>query len=525
MSVQTLSDIKLPIGKDEKELIKLAEKKCGGKVGHFAIKKKSLDARDKGNIRYIYTIEFSKNPQPKQQRAFDRVKVQPEKPVLVVGSGPAGLFCAIRLLDHGILPIVVERGGTVEAREKRIDAFVEYKTLDTNTNVQFGEGGAGTFSDGKLNTQTHSPLNREVLELFVRFGAPEEILWLAKPHIGSDRLKTVVKNMRQYILAQGGKVLFNTRLEEIFIKDGRVDEVTIRTLNADMVPSNGAEGLEKLPVSAVVLAIGHSARDTFEMLYKKGVPMRQKDFAVGVRIEHLQSSVGMAQYGKAYTALPAADYKLVSHASERAVFTFCMCPGGFVMPAASEEGGVVVNGMSNYARNERNANSALIAQVSRADFADDSPLAGVEFQRKLERAAFLAAGSTYAAPVQRVEDFLQDRVSSRFGDVTPTYGAGTAFADLREVLPSPVIGALKSAIVDMDRRLKGFACPDAVLTAVESRTSSPLRIERDESMQSIGVQGLYPCGEGAGYAGGITSSAADGLRIAAAVAGQLIERM
>ena len=522
MSIQTLSDIKLPIGKDEKELVKLAEKKCGGKVGYFAIKKKSLDARDKGNIRYVYTIEFSKTPHPKQQRVFERVKQQPDKPVLVVGSGPAGLFCAIRLLDHGILPIVVERGGTVEEREKRIDAFVQYKTLDTNTNVQFGEGGAGTFSDGKLNTQTHSPLNREVLEIFVRFGAPEEILWLAKPHIGSDRLKTVVKNMRQYILEQGGKVLFNTRLEEIFMKDGKVDSVAIRALNKDMVCPNGDLGVEKLPVSAVVLAIGHSARDTFEMLYKKGVPMRQKDFAVGVRIEHLQASIGMAQYGKAYASLPAADYKLVSHASDRAVFTFCMCPGGFVMPAASEEGGVVVNGMSNYARNERNANSALIAQVTRADFASDSPLAGVEFQRKLERAAFQAAGGTYAAPVQLVGDFLQDKVSNHFGEIIPTYGAGTAFADLREVLPMPVIGALKSAIVDMDRKLKGFACPDAVLTAVESRTSSPLRIERDESMQSIGVQGLYPCGEGAGYAGGITSSAADGLRVAAAVVNSLM---
>ena len=517
MRLHTLSDVKLSLGQSEETLYSIAEKKLGRKAAYFAIKKKSLDARDKGNIRYIYTIEFSKSPQPKQVRTFEQVKTQPEKPVLVVGSGPAGLFCAIRLLDHGILPVLIERGGTVEEREKRIDAFVQYKTLDTDTNVQFGEGGAGTFSDGKLNTQTHSPLNREVLELFVRFGAPEEILWLAKPHIGSDRLKTVVKNMRNYILSQGGKVLFNTRLEEIFIKDGRVDEVSISTVNKDMVCPNQGESVEKLPVSAVVLAIGHSARDTFEMLYKKGVPMRQKDFAVGVRIEHLQSSIGMAQYGKAYSLLPAADYKLVSHASERAVFTFCMCPGGFVMPAASEEGGVVVNGMSNYARNERNANSALIAQVTGADFGSEHPLAGVEFQRKLERAAFQAAGGTYAAPVQLVGDFLQDKVSNRFGEVTPTYGAGTAFADLREVLPFPVIGALKSAIVDMDRRLKGFASPEAVLTAVESRTSSPLRIERDESMQSIGVQGLYPCGEGAGYAGGITSSAADGLRVATAL--------
>ena len=519
MHIQTLSDIKLPLGKGEKELMKLAEKKCGGKVGYFAIKKKSLDARDKGNIRYVYTIEFSKTPVPQEEYKFDRLpsEKQPEKPVLVVGSGPAGLFCAIRLLDHGIKPILIERGGSVEERERDIDRFIEYKTLDVNSNVQFGEGGAGTFSDGKLNTQTHSSLNKEVLRLFVRFGAPEEILWLAKPHIGSDRLKTVVKNMRQYILAQGGQVLFRTRLEDIIIKDGRVEEAVIRTLNKDMVCPNGDFGVEKMPVSAVVLAIGHSARDTFEMLLKRGVTMRQKDFAVGVRIEHLQSSIGFSQYGAAYTQLPAADYKLVSHASERACFTFCMCPGGFVMPAASEEGGVVVNGMSNYARSERNANSALIAQVTRADFGSEHPLAGVEFQRKIERAAYREGGGTYAAPVQLVGDFLADKVSSRFGEIQPSYAAGTVFADMRNVLPFPITEALKASIVEMDRKLKGFANPDGVLTAVESRTSSPVRIERDERLQSVSVQGLYPCGEGAGYAGGITSSAADGLRVAKAV--------
>ena len=519
MSIQTLSDVKLPLGKSETDLIKLAEKKCGGKLGYFAIKKKSLDARDKGNIRYVYTIEYSKMPVKQEERLFDRLspEKQPKNPVLVVGCGPAGLFCALRLLDHGIRPILIERGGSVEERERDIDRFIEYKTLDVNSNVQFGEGGAGTFSDGKLNTQTHSPLNKEVLQLFVRFGAPEEILWLAKPHIGSDRLKTVVKNMRQYILSQGGQVLFHTRLEDIILKDGQVREAVVRKLNADMVCTNGDFGVEKIPVSAVVLAIGHSARDTFEMLLSRGVTMRQKDFAVGVRIEHLQSAIGFSQYGQAYTRLPSADYKLVSHASERACFTFCMCPGGFVMPAASEAGGVVVNGMSNYARGERNANSALIAQVTRADFGSEHPLAGVEFQRRLERAAYREAGGAYAAPVQLVGDFLSDKISSRFGEVYPSYMAGTAFADMRNVLPMPVVDALKASIVDMDRKLKGFANPESVLTAVESRTSSPVRIERDERLQSVGVKGLYPCGEGAGYAGGITSSAVDGLRVATAI--------
>ena len=490
MRLQTLSDIKLPIEKGEKDLIALAEKKLGGRVGYFSIKKKSLDARDKNNLRYVYTIEFGKTAPPKVERKFAQLPAfkLPEKPVLVVGSGPAGLFCAIRLLDHGMKPIVVERGGSVEERERQIDRFVGTRYLNTDTNIQFGEGGAGTFSDGKLNTQTHSSLNRGVLELFARFGAPREILWLAKPHIGSDKLKEVVKNMREYIRANGGEVLFNTRLEDISVKDGRVEEVVLKSLGKDLVcPYEG-----KLPVSAMILAIGHSARDTFEMLVKRGVPMRQKDFAVGVRIEHLQSSVGLSQYGSAYTKLPAADYKLVSHASERAVFTFCMCPGGYVMPAASEEGGVVVNGMSNYARDGKNANSALIAQVARADFGGEHPLAGVEFQRKLERAAYEAGGKNYVAPVQLVRDFLKDKTSSRFGEVTPTYAVGTAFADLRTVLPKPVVEALKTAIVDMDRRLKGFANPDGVLTAVESRTSSPVRIERDETLQSVGVKGLYP---------------------------------
>ena len=515
MSIRTLSDIKLPIGTDEKTLIELARKKAGGKLGYFAIKKKSLDARDKGNIRFVYTIAFSKERQenPAKETARLAIEKQPKAPVLVVGSGPAGLFCALKLIEYGILPVVIERGAAVEEREQKIERFCMHKTLDTETNVQFGEGGAGTFSDGKLNTQTHSALNREVLETFVRFGAPEEILWLAKPHIGSDNLKKVVKNMREYILAQGGKVFFYTRLDDLKITPSGVSEAVLRRFDG----KTGKAYTEILPVSTLVLAIGHSARDTFEMLRSKGVVMRQKEFAVGVRIEHLQSKIGFAQYGAEYAKLPAADYKLVSHASERAAFTFCMCPGGFVMPAASEYGGVVTNGMSNYARDGVNANSALIAQVTRADFDSDDPLAGVEFQRKLERAAYLAGGESYAAPVQRVEDFLQDKESSRFGEVQPTYAAGTAFADLRSVLPTPIVFALKSALLDMDKKLRGFVSPDALLTAVETRTSSPVRIERDETLQAIGIKGLFPCGEGAGYAGGITSSAADGLRVATAI--------
>ena len=517
MSLRTLSDIKLSIGTSEEELVKLATKKLGKKPTYFAIKKKSLDARNKSDLKYIYTIEFS-NEIPPEKPAFQRLPKNklPQKRVAVIGSGPAGLFCALRLIERGVAPLVIERGANVEEREKDISAFIETKTLNPQSNVQFGEGGAGTFSDGKLNTQTHSPINREVLETFVRFGAPEEILWLNKPHIGSDNLKKVVKNMREYILANGGEVGFNTRLTDIKIKNGKVERITVKS----------TKGETEMEVSALVLAIGHSARDTFELLQTRGLKMTAKDFAVGVRIEHLQGAIGFSQYGASYKKLPAADYKLVSHVSDRAAFTFCMCPGGFVMPATSEAGGVVTNGMSNYARNETNANAALIAQVYKSDFGQDfekNPLAGVEFQRAIERKAFEMGGGAYRAPVQLVGDFLKGRTSDKFGAVTPTYASGTTFADLGAVLPSFITQTLKRAIVDMDKRLKGFADPEAVLTAAETRTSSPVRIERGEDMQSVSVKCVYPCGEGAGYAGGITSSAADGIRVAEAIYAALLE--
>ena len=508
MEIITRSGIKLSIDKDESALKKIAERELGQKPGYFAIRKKSLDARDKGNLHYLYTIEFAKENALPEKQAVERLEKHklPEKPVLIVGSGPAGLFCALRLLERGIPSILVERGPCVEERAKKIERFCIERILDANGNVQFGEGGAGTFSDGKLNTQTHSPYNRDVLETFVKFGAPREILWLQKPHVGSDNLKNVVRNMRRFLMENGCQVRFNTLLADVKTQNGEIISVLLKNLttNAD----------EWLQPAAVALAVGHSARDTFELLLASGVKMSQKEFAVGVRIEHLQSAIGLAQYGKAYTRLPAADYKLVSHAHERAAFTFCMCPGGVVMPAASEDGGVVTNGMSNYARDERNANSALIAQVRQSDFGGGHALAGVEFQRALERTAYAAGGGDYRAPAQRLGDFLQGKVSAKWGEVLPSYAAGTSFADLNSILPLGVCESLKTAILDMDRRLKGFANPDAILTGVESRTSSPVRIERGDDLQSISVKRLFPCGEGAGYAGGITSAAADGIRVA-----------
>ena len=500
------TNFRLRAGESETALVRFAEKKLRGKCGYLRILKKSVDARDKRDVRVVYTFEFAEKKQQETAKSLRELakEKRPQKPILVVGSGPAGLFAAVRLVEHGVPVVLIERGAPVEERVTAVERFSKEGKLDTECNIQFGEGGAGTFSDGKLNTQTHAALNREVLETFVRFGAPEEILWLNKPHIGSDKLRVVVKNMREYLIERGATVLFRTRLADIRTENGRLTGV--------MLVKNGVE--EKMDVESVVLAIGHSARDTFEVLLSRGVTIRQKDFAVGARIEHLQSEISRVQYGEFAAVLPPADYKLVSHASERAAFSFCMCPGGYVMPAASEDGGVVTNGMSNYARDGENANAALVVTVTGKDFGSDAPLAGVEFQRRLERAAFEAGGKTYAAPTQLVGDFLEKRESKGFGEVKPTYAAGTAFASLDRVLPAPITDTMRAALVDMDGKLKGFAFPEAVLTGVESRTSSPVRIERADDLQSVTLTGLYPCGEGAGYAGGITSSAADGLRVA-----------
>ncbi len=497
-----LDNIKLKIGESENKLLHIAQKKLPS-LKRFSIIKKSLDARDKGNIFWVYSVAFS-DEEEAAEPALDKLKNPPK--VAVIGSGPAGLFCALRLIDRGIIPVIIERGERVEDRKQTIQKFFDRRILNVNSNVQFGEGGAGTFSDGKLNTQTHDGFNKEVLKIFVKFGAPEEVAYLNKPHVGSDRLFKVLQNIRSYIIERGGEYLFNTKVTGFVNSGGNLLSLIVK----DAI--NGSES--EIAVDCAVLAIGHSARDTFETLAHCGVEMQAKEFAIGVRIEHLAREIGLAQYGKNYANLPTADYKLVSHAHGRTVFTFCMCPGGVVIPSASEECGVVTNGMSLYARNGENSNSALMVQMKKEDFGADDLFAGMRFQREIERRAYESGGKNYSAPVQLYGDFAKGKISSDFKSVKPTYGAGVNFAPLDEVLPEVTVEALKAAITDMDRRLKGFASPDAVLTGVETRFSSPVKIIRDENCESVSLKGLYPCGEGSGYSGGITSSAADGLKTA-----------
>ncbi len=485
----------------------------------LTLAKKSVDARDKGDVHFVVSVDVKVKHEDK---VLGRLKpgvanrlVPPVLPPLpksaferrpvVVGAGPAGLFAALTLAQAGAAPILLERGQPVDQRTLDVAAMQRDGALDPESNVQFGEGGAGAFSDGKLTTGTKSPYIRAVLSTFVAHGAPEEILYLSKPHIGTDRLKGVVASIREEIKRLGGEVCFGAKVTELITRGNRIEGVKLQ---------RGGKASE-IRTDTVLLAIGHSARDTMQSLFNQGVRMVQKPFAMGVRIEHPQQLISQAQYGKAWQhpALGAADYKLaVRTPDERGVYTFCMCPGGEVMAAASQHGGLCVNGMSYHARAGRNANAALLVGVRPEDFGDDHPLAGFVWQRSIEQAAYRLGGSNYHAPVQRVEDLLNDRATRRLGDVMPTYQPGVTCADLRECLPGFIIEDLKFGIRRMDGQLRGFAHPDAVLTGVETRSSSPVRLPRDRtSCMAEGIDGLYPVGEGAGYAGGIVSAAVDGI--------------
>ena len=492
------------------------------KIRQLRIVRRSVDARKKPDVKIIYTIDVTVDGnENKILRASGckRASIAPvsfyrppkkapemEKRPVVVGFGPAGMFCALILAMAGCKPLVLERGEDARSRHEKVEKFWKTGLLDERSNVQFGEGGAGTFSDGKLNTGVNNPRIGWILEQFVKAGAREDILYDAKPHVGTDVLLEVVQNIRKRILSLGGEIRFNAQVVNIRTEDGRLTGLEL--LDGGVVECDRA-----------VFAIGHSARDTFQMLHQQGIPMEAKPFAMGVRIEHKQSMVDAAQYGMVNPVLPPADYKLVQHLEDRTVYTFCMCPGGHVVAAASEGGRVVTNGMSYADRDGENANAALLVTVNPKDFGGESPLAGMYWQREVEEAAYEAGGGGYRAPAQLVGDFLADRASTGPGEVQPTYRPGVTWCDLRQVLPEKITRSLKEALPKLEGNLKGFASPDAVLTAPETRSSSPVRILRDEGKQST-LRGLYPCGEGAGYAGGIMSAAIDGIMTAEAILGK-----
>ena len=531
-----LTDVKLPLDHDDQAINKFIVEKLSiqpEQLVDYTIFRRGYDARKRDVIILMYTLDvtlgadvdeatilakFEKDPHvrltPNSEYKFVAEVNAPivERPV-IIGFGPCGLFNALILAQMGLRPIVLERGKEVRERTKDTFGFWRKRVLNPESNVQFGEGGAGTFSDGKLYSQVKDPKHhaRKILTEFVKAGAPEEILYLSKPHIGTFKLVTMIENMRKEIIALGGDIRFSARVDDIIIENDQVTGVQLA-------------GGEIIATNHVSLAIGHSARDTFKMLQQRGVYLEAKPFSIGFRIEHKQSMIDSARFGKnaGHPLLGAADYKLVHHCKNgRSVYSFCMCPGGTVVAATSEEGCLVTNGMSQYSRNEMNANSAIVVGINPEDFPGD-PLAGVELQRKWEQNAFVLGGSNYDAPGQTVGDFLAGKGEGEFGNVEPSYKPGIKFTDLSKTLPPFAVAAIREAIPAFEKKIKGFSSADATLTGVETRTSSPVSIKRGRDFQSISTKGLYPAGEGAGYAGGILSAGIDGIKIAEAMALSLL---
>lgn len=505
-------------------------------IQDWHIVKKSIDARNKEDVHYVYILDIDiKNEQkysktkniqivkkeqnrgllkksnhthPNTLNSNSNITYKASTHPVIIGAGPAGLFSALTFIENGILPIIIEQGKPVEEREKDIANFIKTGELNIYSNIQFGEGGAGTFSDGKLTTGIHSPYCQTVLETFVRFGAPKQILYMAKPHIGTDNLVHILKNMREYILSKGGTIHFNSKFTDFEAKNGHLTKVFYENVYTKEV--------SEIETNSMILAIGHSSRDTFYKLQEKGIYLEPKNFSVGLRIEHLQKLINQAQYGSiTKLKLPPADYKLAYHNPEtgRSCYTFCMCPGGTVMASSSEKNAIVTNGMSRFLRDGKNANSAILVNVTPDDFSSDNPLAGIEFQKVLEEKAFTLGGSNYSAPIQRVEDFLNNIPSTYIGKVEPTYFPGVTLSNLNTILPDFVAQTLKEGIQFFGTKLEGFDDPDSLLTGVETRSSSPVKIVRNENLV-CNIDGIYPCGEGAGYAGGIMTAAIDGIKCA-----------
>ena len=522
-----VNNVTLPISASHKEAFTIASKKLaalGVRAGgcDFAIYKRSVDARKKNDIKFVYSVMVSGDmPSVSEDKlkgtnvvsysytepTFTKGDEKLDESIVVVGSGPCGLFAALLLAENGYSPILIERGGSVAERNERIEAFKRTRILDIDTNIQFGAGGAGTFSDGKLVTRVNDSMSTYVLKRFVEFGAPEEILYLAKPHIGTDVLSVVVDNMISRIVELGGRIMYHTEFRDLRMSGSKVTGI---------YTNNGV-----IDCSSLVLAIGHSARDTYTTLIDRGFDIMAKPFSVGMRIEHSTDIIDRGMYGDfaGDPRLAHAEYNLSYNTKERGVYTFCMCPGGTVVAAASECGGIVVNGMSAHARDGRNSNSAVCCSIFKEDYGSD-PRSAIEFQRRIERAAFLAGGKDYSAPIITVGDFLKGECRNEPTDILPTYmdGVGVKLADPSTYLPSNVVELLRRGILDFDRKIKGFAHPTAVLTGAETRTSSPLRIMRNNDTRlATGYDNLYPAGEGAGYAGGITSAAIDGIHTAIAI--------